>query len=353
MNSYKDFIKKLKTLLVIISIIPMITLLSGCSNNSDKQAPSNIEQSKSSDVGSMSDDEIISYREENEGVIEFKGQLYTVVNSNKSTFTKNELKMNKKNDTWDDFSKLDSLNRCGEANAMVGKSIMPTEKRGRIGMVRPSGWKLVKYNSVDGKYLYNRSHLIGYQLTGQNANELNLITGTRYFNAEGMLAFENEIRNYIDNTNNHVRYRVKPVYKGDDLVARGVYMQAKSIEDNGKGLDFNVFVHNVQPGIEINYKNGDSKLNKAIEVEDNYDSISSNDFNSSKSYKNKTDNNDYNDKTDNNDNNNEKLIKGNINSKGEKIYHLPGSANYDRTIPEQTFKTEKEAIEAGFRAAKR
>ena len=135
---------------------------------------------------------------------------------------------------------------------------MPTEKRGSIGMIKPSGWQLAKYDSVDGKYLYNRSHLIGFQLAGENANEKNLITGTRYFNVVGMLPFENEVAEYVKETNNHVLYRVTPIFKDTELVARGVKIEAYSVEDSGKGVEFNVFVYNVQPDITINYQDGTS-----------------------------------------------------------------------------------------------
>ena len=137
---------------------------------------------------------------------------------------------------------------------------MPTEKRESISSVKPSGWQSVKYDIVEGKYLYNRSHLIGYQLTAENANERNLITGTRYFNATLMLPYENMVADYIKETNNHVLYRVTPVFEGNNLVATGVQMEAKSVEDNGEGIEFNVFVYNVQPGITIDYATGNSAL---------------------------------------------------------------------------------------------
>ena len=139
---------------------------------------------------------------------------------------------------------------------------MPTEKRGSIGQVKPSGWQTIKYDFVDGKYLYNRCHLIGYQLTGENANERNLITGTRYMNTKGMLYFENMVADYVKETNNHVLYRVTPVYEGGNLVADGVIMEAMSVEDEGLDIEFNVFVYNVQPGVNINYANGKSHLEK-------------------------------------------------------------------------------------------
>ena len=146
------------------------------------------------------------------------------------------------------------------AYANIGVDLMPTEERGSIGQVKPSGWHLVKYDIVNGKYLYNRCHLIGFQLTGENANEKNLITCTRQMNTVGMLEFENKVANYIKSTNNHVLYRVTPIYKDDNLLASGVVMEAYSVEDSGEGIKFNIFVYNVQDGIDIDYKTGDSKL---------------------------------------------------------------------------------------------
>ena len=178
------------------------------------------------------------------------------LNNNEPQFTEEDY--NTKED--EKYSELDDLGRCGVAFAKVGTNTMPTEKRGSIGMVKPSGWQTKKYNIVDGKYLYNRCHLIGYQLTGENANVKNLITCTRQMNAVSMLEYENKVAEYVKKTKNHVLYRVRPVFKGDNLVATGVTMEAKSIEDNGKGVSFNVFIYNVQGGIEIDYSNGNSKL---------------------------------------------------------------------------------------------
>jgi DNA-entry nuclease len=152
------------------------------------------------------------------------------------------------------------LGRCGVASANISKDLMPTEKRGSIGSIKPSGWHTIKYDHIDGKYLYNRCHLIGYQLTGENANEKNLITCTRSMNTKGMLQFENMVTKYIKDTGNHVLYRVTPVFEGNNLVATGVEMEAYSVEDNGKGIKFNVFVYNIEDGIIIDYKTGDSKL---------------------------------------------------------------------------------------------
>lgn len=161
--------------------------------------------------------------------------------------------------SFERYSQLDYLGRCGSAYANVGPETMPTREREPIGMVRPSGWQTVRYDFVDGGYLYNRCHLIGYQLTAENANELNLITGTRYFNVQGMLPYENQVADYVRETGNHVLYRVTPVYDGLDLVARGVEMEALSVEDGGTGLCFHVFVYNVQPGVDIDYATGESR----------------------------------------------------------------------------------------------
>ena len=186
----------------------------------------------------------------------YSGSPYTEINGGKTYFAKN-MYVKKSSQT---FSKLDSLGRCGTAFAVVGRDLMPTEERGSIGMIKPAGWHTVRYDDlIADKYLYNRCHLIGYQLTGENANIQNLITGTRYLNVEGMLPFENQVADYVRKTGNHVLYRVTPIYDGNDLLARGVEMEASSVEDQGKGLEFYVFVYNVQPGIEIDYATGDSR----------------------------------------------------------------------------------------------
>ena len=158
--------------------------------------------------------------------------------------------------SFESYSPLDSLGRCGVAFACIGKYLMPTEKRGEIGMVRPTGWQTAKYDFVDGKYLYNRCHLIGFQLSGENANKRNLITGTRYLNIEGMLPFENMVADYVKETGNHVLYRVTPIFKGNNLLASGVTIEGKSVEDNGKEICFYVYCYNVQPGVNINYADG-------------------------------------------------------------------------------------------------
>ena len=159
--------------------------------------------------------------------------------------------------SYEYYSELDALGRCGVCIASVGQDIMPTEKRGSIGQVKPTGWHTVKYDFVDGKYLYNRCHLIGFQLTGENANKRNLITGTRYLNVEGMLPFENMVADYVKETENHVMYRVTPIFVGDELLARGVHIEAESVEDGGDGIMFNVFCYNVQPGVVLDYATGE------------------------------------------------------------------------------------------------
>lgn len=187
----------------------------------------------------------------------FTGYNYIELNGNIPVFE--EIDTSK---SFEEYSELDSLGRSGSAFANIGVDLMPTEKRGSIGMIKPSGWHTIKYDIVDGKYLYNRCHLIGYQLTGENANEKNLITCTRQMNTKGMLDFENKVADYIKSTSNHVLYRVTPVYKNDNLLATGVIIEAKSVEDNGEGILFNVFVYNIQNGIEIDYKTGESSLKK-------------------------------------------------------------------------------------------
>ena len=186
----------------------------------------------------------------------YSKDIYVAVNNNVPYFTQEE----HNTDSFENYSNLDTLGRCGVAYACLGKDLMPTTDRGSISEVKPSGWVQATYDIVDGKYLYNRSHLIGWQLAGENANEKNLITGARTFNQEGMKPFENRVADYIKETNNHVLYRVTPVFVGNELVARGVLMEAWSVEDLGDGICFCVFVYNVEPGIEIHYETGESHL---------------------------------------------------------------------------------------------
>ena len=189
---------------------------------------------------------------------EYKEDSYIYINDNIPNFSESDYKI----ESFEKYSDLDDLGRAGVAYANIGIDLMPTEKRGSIGMIKPTGWHTIKYDNIDGKYLYNRCHLIGYQLTGENANEKNLITCTRYMNTVSMLQFENKVAEYIKKTHNHVLYRVTPFYKDDNLLASGVEIEAYSVEDNGEGIKFNVYVYNIQDGIEIDYKTGNSKLIK-------------------------------------------------------------------------------------------
>lgn len=195
----------------------------------------------------------------------YSGKAYTSVNGNVPYFTAAELTTT----SFETYSDLDTLGRCGVTYACIGQDLMPTEERGSIGMVKPTGWHTVRYDGfVDGNYLYNRCHLIGYQLTGENANTKNLITGTRYLNIEGMLPFENMVADYIQETNNHVLYRVIPIFEGNNLLANGVLMEGYSVEDKGAGVSYCVFAYNVQPGIEIDYATGESKLADGAQQEE-------------------------------------------------------------------------------------
>lgn len=202
----------------------------------------------------------ITYISDLEDIPAYSGQPYVVVNDNEPYFDRDDF--TKK--SFESYSPLDALGRCGVAYANIGEDLMPTEERGSIGMIKPSGWQTVKYDFIDGKYLYNRCHLIGYQLSGENANERNLITGTRYMNTQGMLPFENEVAEYVKDTGNHVLYRVTPIFEGNNLVADGVLMEAMSVEDRGLDIEFNVFVYNVQPNVKIDYKTGKSTIDKNV-----------------------------------------------------------------------------------------
>lgn len=186
----------------------------------------------------------------------FSEDAYVVLNGNIPFFTEEEYTT----ESYEYYSDLDDLGRCGVTEACIGVDLMPTEARGDIGSVKPTGWHSVKYDIVDGKYLYNRCHLIGFQLAGENANKKNLITGTRYLNIEGMLPFENMVADYVKETENHVLYRVTPIFEDDDLVAQGVVMEGWSVEDDGDGICFCIFAYNAQPGITIDYATGESWL---------------------------------------------------------------------------------------------
>lgn len=251
-----------------------------------------------------------------ESIPEYSEEPYVVLNDNEPDFAKSELT----EESFENYSELDSLGRCGVAYACIGQDLMPTKKRESIGQVKPSGWQTVKYDIVDGKYLYNRCHLIGFQLSGENANEKNLITGTRYMNVDGMLPFENMVADYVKETNNHVLYRVTPLYDGDNLLADGVQMEAMSVEDGGEGVSYNVFVYNNQPGISIDYATGESSLaGKAPAAPEKQTGV----------------------------------IRGNARSK---IYHCPGQAAYEEMADSKNlviFQSEQEAKKAGYRKAKR
>lgn len=191
---------------------------------------------------------------------EYSGEPFVVLEDNQPRFTQED----ETTQSYEQYGELDAYNRCTYTIACVGRDLMPTQERGAIGQVKPTGWVTAKYDFVDGKYLYNRCHLIGFQLTGENANERNLITGTRYMNVEGMLPFENMVADYIKETGNHVLYRVIPIFEGDDLVAGGVTMEAWSVEDRGQGICFYVYIYNVQPGVEIDYATGESWLAQPV-----------------------------------------------------------------------------------------
>ena len=206
------------------------------------------------------------------GIPSYSGNPYCEVNYNQPFFQTDELTT----ESFKQFSELDSLGRCGVAFACIGTDSLPTEERGAIGMIKPSGWQTVRYDDIiEDKYLYNRCHLIAFELSGENANPQNLITGTRYMNVKGMLPFENRVRSYVEDTDQHVMYRVTPIFEGNNLIATGVLMEGYSVEDNGEGICFNVFCYNVQPHIKINYADGTSEVDYLHESEES--TVGSND----------------------------------------------------------------------------
>lgn len=226
--------------------------------------PSTTEPSKSEKIVVDSQAKGISIKE----IPAYSGKPYVAINNNVPFFQAEQL--TGAVSSYETYSNLDNLGRCGVCIASIGKDIMPTSDRGTIGSVKPSGWQTIKYNGVvPGNYLYNRCHLIGFQLSGENANEKNLITGTRYLNIEGMLPFENMVADYVKETNKHVLYRVTPLFDGSNLVASGVLMEGRSVEDNGKAIMFNVFCYNVQPGVAINYGTGTSSLDGTVSASTN------------------------------------------------------------------------------------
>ncbi len=258
----KNSRKKQSLILIILSLIIILTV--GYTNGNirnyiedliDGQKVSAVFQNALDDIGRENAESTkISFSID--AIPKFKDEPYVIINNNKPDFKEEDLTT----EAFEKYSNLDSLGRCGVAYANICNQLMPTEKRGEIGMIKPSGWQISKYDFVDGKYLYNRCHLIGFQLAGENANEKNLITGTRYLNVTGMLPFENQVAEYVKKYNKHVLYRVTPIFKDKNLVARGVQMEAMSVEDKGKSICFNVYVYNNQPGVEINYQTGENKL---------------------------------------------------------------------------------------------
>lgn len=246
---------KLHTKLITL-LLAVVVSLSSCSLDAKEQASSsrNTALPAATAASTPAPTEASLYTLSPDDIPAYTGEAVITLNNNVPGFTDSELTT----EAFETYSNLDNLGRCGVAYANVCKELMPTEKRGVIGQVKPSGWHTIRYDFIDGMYLYNRCHLIAYQLAGENANEKKLITGTRYLNTQGMLPFENKTANYVEATGNHVLYRVTPVYVGDNPLALGVQMEAKSVEDDGEGLSFNVFCYNVQPGVSIDYATGDS-----------------------------------------------------------------------------------------------
>ena len=326
--------KVTKKLYALLLAGVMALSLAGCQADNNSSNATGSEQSSkgssNSSTKSVSSDNIPDY----------SGKMTIVLDHNDPDFTSKDLTTK----SYESYSNLDSEGRCQVAEACVGKDIMPKEKRGAIGMVKPTGWHTVKYDNVDGKYLYNRCHLIAYQLTGENANRKNLITGTRSFNVDGMLPYEEMVGDYVRETGNHVLYRVTPVFDGDDLVAKGVQMEGMSVEDKGEDIKFNVFVYNVQDGVKIDYATGDSKASSSMHV------TTDNSEASQKYHTNQSSNSNY---KSNNTKTTTQEIRGNSRSK---VYHCPGQRDYDRMATSKylkTFKSEKEAQAAGYRKAQR
>ena len=243
-NSRLEILRRITAFLLIFFIVGSVPGLSGCSSKKAGNSGAAASVSAQTDMASFA----------------YDGKPYVVINDNDPDFTDADMTTT----SFESYGELDGLGRCTTAFANIGKDLMPAEKRGSIGEVKPTGWQTAKYDNVDGKYLYNRCHLIGYQLTGENANAKNLITGTRYLNVDGMLPFENMVADYINETGNHVLYRVTPVFYGDNLVASGVHMEAESVEDNGDGILFNVYCFNAQPGIAIDYATGNSHQDDSV-----------------------------------------------------------------------------------------
>lgn len=242
--------KKLKRINLILAALVLCLGLSGC----DMAAMPGL-QEPSFDLTSIP---------------EYSGEPYVLINDNVPEFAEEDLT----DESYEIYGPLDYLGRCTLVEACIGRDLMPTEKRGSISHIKPTGWQIAKYDFVDGKYLYNRCHLIGYQLTGENDNELNLITGTRYMNVKGMLPFEEFVAEYVKETGNHVLYRVTPIFEDRNMLASGVQMEAMSVEDGGRDVMFNVYCYNVQPGVLIDYETGDNYLGEDLDVAPGGDSVS-------------------------------------------------------------------------------
>ena len=250
-------------LTIVITAIMSVSLIAverNESTDSEKIGQNSI-RSESTDLGNTVEEKVstkyAARKATDDSVMRaeaYQGEPYVVINNNVPQFTKKEIKKK----SFERYETLDKLGRCRTATACIGTDLMPSQKRKAIGMIKPTGWHTKKYDFVDGKYLYNRCHLIGYQLTGENANRKNLITGTRYFNVEGMLPFENMVADFVKETENHVMYRVTPRFRGNNLLADGVQIEGYSVEDQGESICFNVFCYNVQPGVVIDYATGES-----------------------------------------------------------------------------------------------
>lgn len=269
---------KKRAILIVSLLLAICLLFSGCvSDTPTTQEQSSNQPTNSSSIHDGNDSYLSDQGGTNNSkqdssssvslsnIPAYSGKAFVNINNGNPSFKSSELKTK----SYEFYSELDNLGRCGVVHACIGRDIMPTEERGSIGMIKPTGWHTVKYDCVDGKYLYNRCHLIGFRLTGENANEENLITGTRYMNVDGMLPFENMVADYVKETGNHVMYRVTPLFKGNNLLAHGVQMEAYSVEDNGDGICFNVFVYNVQPEITIDYATGESSYGGTVTEPDN------------------------------------------------------------------------------------
>jgi DNA-entry nuclease len=240
-------IRKTAIALLLAAVMPLT--MTGCvipGNASEKAESNTVVASKTTEKPAAAKSKLYA--------LKYTGKPCVKVNRGLPSFSKSQLRTK----SYEKYGKLDRLGRCTSCTANIGRDLMPKGKRGSIGMIKPTGWHTIRYSFVDGKYLYNRCHLIGYQLTGENANKRNLITGTRYMNVDGMEPFETEVAQYVRRTGHHVLYRVTPIFKGRELVARGVHMEAESVEDHGRGIRFNIYCYNVQPGVKINYATGNS-----------------------------------------------------------------------------------------------